>query len=479
MALSREMRLLQNKWKSGQGWPKRLDWIEIEGIRGWTGQRIDLDFPIVALVGENGVGKSTVLQAAVASYRSENGGKNYFASDFFPDTPWEVVTGATIRTAIREGAKNQETTVRKPSGRWRGNPERRSRSTTYIDLRRIQPISARTGYARIAKPQVKVTSSVSFDQATLNRLSQVMGKKYEVAGLALTDMDETRQVPVVRRDGTEYSGFHGGAGETAMAELLPQNFGKYSLICIDEIETSLHPSVQRRLIRDLAEICRETESQMILTTHSPYVLSELPTEARVYITGGAAGKNVIKGVSPDFAMSKMDEELHPEADLYVEDGRAADLLREILVSVEPDLVGRVQIIPFGAASVGLALGQMVSRFPRPSVVFLDGDQVAGVGCKLLPGQDAPERVVFDGLRQINWEGLDQRIGRPISDVIDVCSAAMTLGNHHDWLTQAANRLVVGSSVLWPAMCAIWVSRCMAEPARRDLVDTVRLALSPS
>ena len=55
MPLSKEVRLLESKWKSGQGWPKRLEWIEIGGIRGWIGQRIEFQFPIVALVGENGV----------------------------------------------------------------------------------------------------------------------------------------------------------------------------------------------------------------------------------------------------------------------------------------------------------------------------------------------------------------------------------------------------------------------------------------
>jgi predicted ATPase len=69
MALSKEIRLLQAKWNSGQGWPKRLEAIEITGIRGWSGQRIAFEFPIVALVGENGAGKSTVLQAAASVYR--------------------------------------------------------------------------------------------------------------------------------------------------------------------------------------------------------------------------------------------------------------------------------------------------------------------------------------------------------------------------------------------------------------------------
>ena len=100
MPLSKEVRLLDARWKGNAGWPKRLEWIEITGIRGWIGERVEFPFPITALVGENGVGKSTVLQAVAACYR---GGSDNFASDFFPDTPWEVIEKAEIRVCMREG----------------------------------------------------------------------------------------------------------------------------------------------------------------------------------------------------------------------------------------------------------------------------------------------------------------------------------------------------------------------------------------
>lgn len=49
MAISNEMRRLARKWQTGQGWPKRLDWIEVQAIRGWSGQRLELPFPLVAV----------------------------------------------------------------------------------------------------------------------------------------------------------------------------------------------------------------------------------------------------------------------------------------------------------------------------------------------------------------------------------------------------------------------------------------------
>jgi ABC-type dipeptide/oligopeptide/nickel transport system ATPase component len=42
---------------------------QAKGLRGWDGQKIPFSFPIVAIVGENGSGKSTVLQCAASVYR--------------------------------------------------------------------------------------------------------------------------------------------------------------------------------------------------------------------------------------------------------------------------------------------------------------------------------------------------------------------------------------------------------------------------
>jgi len=477
MAISSEMRRLQNKWQTGQSWPKRLEWVEIEGVRGWTGQRLDFAFPIVALVGENGSGKSTVLQAAAAAYRSTP--KDRYASDFFPDTPFEKITGATIRFSYRQGNQSQTKTVRKPTNRWRGNPERPERPVEYVDLRRIQPVSARIGYARLLKAGVVEGAFAAFDQPRLARLNQIVGKPYTSAGISVTDAGVDKPIPVLEASGARYSGFHQGAGEIAAAELLAVDYPKYGLVLVDEVETSLHPRAQRRLMRDLARVAREQELQIVLSTHSPYILDELPSEARIYLMDGMAGKTVVAGVSPDFAMTRMDEEQHPECDVYVEDRRAETLVAEILASVDRDLLARVKIIPFGAASVGLALGQMVAanRFPRASVVFLDGDQESAPGCNVLPGEDAPEIAIFRELREIEWRDVPARIGRGVSEVIDALNSSMLLDDHHQWLREAADRLAVGTDIVWQALCSCWCLHCATGEEKEIVVHPIRDALA--
>jgi energy-coupling factor transporter ATP-binding protein EcfA2 len=204
LPISNEMKRLRAKWLTNTGWPRRLDWISIDGIRGWKNQRFNLGFPIMAVVGENGAGKSTILQSAAAVYKTEEhqvrsryATKAEYASDFFPDTAWEQVRDATISYSLREGDTVYQNSVRKPGGRWRGNPDRRERAIEYIDLSRIVPIGARRGYARIAKPQFKEAAAEPFDQYRLARFNQIMGRQYDLAKMASTDADPDRAVSVL------------------------------------------------------------------------------------------------------------------------------------------------------------------------------------------------------------------------------------------------------------------------------------------
>jgi hypothetical protein len=263
-----------------------------------------------------------------------------------------------------------------------------------------------------------------------------------------------------------------------VAELIEADLPDTGIVLVDEIESSLHPRAQRRLIRDLASVCREQEIQIILTTHSPYVLDELPLEARAQIVEVADGRRIIYGVTPELAMSKMDDVLHHECDLYVEDGRAGTMLQEILSAKGDDLVTRCKVIPYGAASVGLALGIMNAqqRFGRKSAVFLDGDQEPAPGCVLLPGPDSPERVVFNELRSAGWHDAAVRVGRKFADFSDACTGAMTLQDEHDWVSFAATRLSLGGDTLWRALCAAWATHCLPETAAQPIVRSVRDAI---
>jgi hypothetical protein len=162
----------------------------------------------------------------------------------------------------------------------------------------------------------------------------------------------------------------------------------------------------------------------------------------------------------------------------VEDSAAEIMLQEILARFASELVSRCKTTTFGAASAGRVLGLMASqnRFWRPTCVFLDGDTSASPGCILLPGDDAPERVVFRALKDKNWGGLADRLGRPFSDIADSCASAITLTNHHEWVRAAATKLTLSGNVLWHMMCAEWANLCLRPDEAAKISEPIEDAL---
>ena len=48
-----EVDTIRKQCQGGQ-WPQFLQMVAINGLRGWTGQAVEFNFPVVAIVGENG-----------------------------------------------------------------------------------------------------------------------------------------------------------------------------------------------------------------------------------------------------------------------------------------------------------------------------------------------------------------------------------------------------------------------------------------
>ena len=176
-------------------------------------------------------------------------------------------------------------------------------------------------------------------------------------------------------------------------------------------------------------------------------------------------------------MSKMDDEFHPEGDVYVEDEISRVFMTEIINQHGRDITGRVEVIPYGAASVGQALGQMLTggRFKRPTRIFLDGDQASAQGA-FCAGRRRPGKVVMEGLRAKQWGLLGMRINRTPTEVSDAFTRAMTSADHHDWIFSAATALQLGTDALWQALCSFWSVDCLSESAAALIVNPIRESL---
>ncbi len=475
---SAEIGRISEQFRSGQ-WPQFLERIEIDGLRGWSGQAVAFSFPIMALVGENGSGKSTLLKAAACAYEGKEDKDTYYPSSFFLDTTWDKVQGAALSYRVRQGNETRTFRISKPTSRW-GFPDKRvKRDVFYLDIARTLPLDASAGYAKIAKLAAAEVASTVLDDQYISRLSHVLGRKYSNARFATSATNAKKDVGLLTREFGEISQFHQGAGEDATLDLfrLIQGIPTNSLLLIDEVEASLHPKAQRRLVQFLLWLCRQKRIQVILSTHSPYVLEELPLEASALLLPGPEGLSVVYGATPEFALSRIDEHVHPELHLFVEDRDAATLLREIVAS-DPrgsQLLQRIDIGSVGPANVVQLMGELAAtnRLPyKKALAVLDGDKEATRGCVKLPGNDAPERTVFSDLKARGYEGLNERFGVGAGDLFTFLDDAQLIPDHHAWPANVGDKVLQSSRSVWETLCNQWCKLGCRAVDRSSLVDRI-------
>lgn len=478
---------MTSDWASARntstGWPQFLEAVYIDGVRGWDKQWVEFRFPVVAIAGENGSGKSTVLKAAAAAYGPELPAKDYSPDDFFPTTPWEVVEGVRLEYRVRRGQAVTSHSVRKATSRWRGMPERPKRHTYFLDISRTQPIDSLIGYGRVARVELaKSAEKVDLTIAFRGMLSRILGRTYDSGSLVRDDRG--KQVGIVTSGGTTYSNFHQGAGEDTTTDLMAllQEAPRNSLILIDEVESSLHPRAQRRLMTELISVATQRRLQLIVSTHSPYVLEQLPAEARIYLRSGAgAGKEPIYGVTADYALSLMDDESHPELLLYCEDYEAQTIIDTILRLESPNLAARVSVVPVGPAGTVKMLGDLVNsgKLPESAMGVLDSDQVEAPGCILLPGKQFPPEVnVFADMKDENYLALGERLGVNAGELMDAVEDARRLEDHHTWAARTAKKLggVMRATRVWDAFADVWVRDVLTSDERLAFTEAVQAGL---
>lgn len=487
-ASSRSLGRLTRDWNSAgsgqQGWPQFLSKVKISGLRGWTGEVIEFRFPVVAIAGENGSGKSTVLKTAASAYiNSAAQQKTLNPDDFFPATQWETVEGVRLEYTYHRGDDTLTRAVRKPTKRWIGLPDRPERRLYFLDITRTQPIDSLIGYGKVAKEVAFGDSEIELDDDNRRRLSRVLRRDYDEGKLVVSEAGKRKQVGVVTRGTATYSNFHQGAGEDSTMDLIAllQGAPSYSLVVIDEIEASLHPRAQRRLIAEMFELARTKRLQFIVSTHSSFILEQLPEPARVYIQTSADGqRNLLYGISAGLALTMMDDERHPDLILYLEDERAAHFCFALAVTEDSSLRDRLEFAAVGPANVVKSLGILVEngKLGHPALCVLDGDEPSAPGCIILPGSSAPEFEVFGALTDADWEPLARRLAVEPGPLREAVQDAMNLPNHHDWPEHVASSLggtLTGRRV-WEDLTEYYAQNVISDALRRDFVDQIRDAL---
>lgn len=483
-----EIQEIMRQFDHGNGeWQQFIKSIKIINIHGWTNQEMIFKFPVVAVVGENGIGKSTFLKAAVCAYEN-NGAKNFYPSNMFMSTQWDTaaMAGATIEYKVRQGAHEKLLRWRKTND-WgftpkKGKPQRK---VFFLDISRTLPLDATAGYAKIAKIASEEMGNVTeLDDEGIKNLSYVLGQDYARARFVGTNISVSREVGLLTKEYGEIS--HQGAGEDTILDSfkLLQTIPNQSLLVIDEVENSLHPQAQRRFVQYLLKLARIKKLQIILSTHSPFVLEELPDIARIMLVRLSDRKDIMYEVSSKFALSTIDDKAHPELYAFLEDEEAVSLFWEILKhdSVRYDeFCMKISARPVGSCSVVGTLNELGKnhKLPYSSIAIVDGDKRnVYPNCLSLPGDLSPEKQVITDLKSIGWNRLDERFGIGAGTLFKHLEDAILLPDHHEWTTYIGDHVKKSKDGVWSILIEEWHKQCLSEEVATTFIENVYTALHP-
>lgn len=231
------------------------------------------------------------------------------------------------------------------------------------------------GANRILEPADELTAD------ELACLSQILGRKYTSVRMVRHDYFGVEgYTAAISTQQMKYSEAYAGSGEFAAIMLVRavSRAPERSLIILDEPETSLHPGAQRELIAFIARQCVLHKHQVVLATHAPSIVTDLPSGAikLLDVSPGSGRVALVSGhASPSEAFVRLGVEMRPRS-AFVEDELAAELVRRAARTLGQDFLDSISVraIPGGAQSILKRVVPVAAATGQEAVILLDGDQ---------------------------------------------------------------------------------------------------------
>lgn len=189
-------------------------------------------------------------------------------------------------------------------------------------------------------------------------------------------------------------------------------------------------------------------------------------------------KDIIYGVSSQYALSTIDEKEHPEVYVHLEDEEAITLFWEILklhaIRYE-ELSKKLSTKAVGSCSVVSTLNNLAinGQLPYQSISIVDGDKRGEcANCISLPGNEAPEKMIFMELKQKNWNKLDERFGIGAGTLFKHLDDAMLVPDHHDWTKYVGDKVKKSKDAVWSIMVEEWCKQCLNKDEADQFINSI-------
>jgi predicted ATPase len=379
---------------------KYLCRIRLTKLRGFDDRSIAFDFPVTALVGPNGGGKTTILGAAAIAYESV-APRQFFAKSGKLD---ESMLNWRAEYELVDREVNRTDTFRRTASftslKWSRGAEKRD--VAVFGVARTVPASERKELQRCARNTFVVDNDrVEAIQApVIEAVGHILGKDISTyTHIRVDGLGKVSLLTGATESGTAYSEFHFGAGESSIIRMVMkiESLGDNALVLIEEIENGLHPLATIRLVEYLIDLAKRKSAQAIFTTHSNDALRPLPAQA---IWAAVSGE-LYQGKLDINALRAIAGQIDARLALFCEDPFAASWLRAILRANAKIAFDGVEVHPMLGDGTAVKVHKNHSIDPSskfPSACYIDGNseqpESAADRVFKLPG-GMPEGYVFD------------------------------------------------------------------------------------
>lgn len=397
---------------ASRNYEKYLPKLVLKRVRGFSEEPISFDFPVTALIGVNGGGKTTILGAAACAYISVSPRRFFAKSGTYDESmqDWAIEYEIVDRTINARDSFRRTASFR--NFRW--NRDALERPVLIFGVSRTVPANERSELARCAVGSFAVPEEnvVEFPEVVNLSVSRILGK--DVSGFRRLFIDASGRVILLTgttNDGHQYSEFHFGAGESSVIRMVAEIEAapEQSLVLVEEIENGLHPVATQKMVEYFVEAALRKRIQVIFTTHSDSALEPLPHKA-IWV---AENSKAFQGKLSIRSLRAIRGDIEASVVVFVEDSFAKAWLESILRVPDGFEPGQVEVHAMAGDGTAVAINRHHNQDPSaivPSLCFIDGDSRQSESHEdrvhRLPGE-MPETFIFDSI----LESVDRVAGK--------------------------------------------------------------------
>ncbi|WP_341836788.1 AAA family ATPase [Chitinophaga pollutisoli] len=356
--------------------------INIDQLKGLRNVEIGFDGNnLTAIMGLNGVGKSTVLHALACVYRPPMnipGLINYQFQIFFTPTSHSIWAGSnfSITHSYSDGPTahpNVQTHFRKAVDRWVPKKERRpERAVTFIGMRSAVPeIEKETKKTRIAFNAARVP--IAHEVEIRRYAGVIMNRQYQALH---TSNAYGKNYITLQHNNVEYSSLFMGAGEQRIIYILSEilKAPNSSLVLIEEIDVLMHQDALVKLLEIIDRIARRKNLQVVFTTHAHSIL-DLPFINYRHLLQTNTNTLCFNETKPDALHRLTGRHLRP-LEIFIEDDLAEAIANKVAAGLKMSRF--IETTKFGAATncfTAVAATYLRRTDNKDKMLFvLDGDE---------------------------------------------------------------------------------------------------------